>query len=466
MTEETFQIIQNILGYVQITFYGICLAWFLSKTYCAKQNRKLSSIVVFLSYMGFYVLRITIFDVPGWISCIVVLVILMLFLRKKEKPRIKFLIFLIITWYCVLNICMLIELSLYQIVTNMLFAKFESMEIFLTQLMVLYGIGSVLKVYLFFGMMIMLEKRIRMCSDDMQEREMRYLLLMPVAGVLFGNIIRKVLLVVKDEIYFDMYEEFPTLLVIVPAVSILFYFGILFSISGYSSMVALQKEKKKNFVEEQKVQALKNRMEEVEQFYDVARRMKHDMRNHVSAIKGLIAKGDFDEVDTYINAMDQSMGGFDFSIKTGNAVTDVIINDFRKKSQKAGVDFNADFIFEEELRIEAFDIGIVISNLLENALEACISEKVIDEKGKIQITGRKKKRFYLIEVKNSFHGQLVWEEKTGFPKSTKTENQSLHGIGLENVSKVAEKYLGSMNIKVLDDVFCVTVMLQEREEAV
>ena len=38
-----------------------------------------------------------------------------------------------------------------------------------------------------------------------------------------------------------------------------------------------------------------------------------------------------------------------------------------------------------------------------------------------------------------------------------------HGIGLKNVKNVADHYLGDMDIKIKNDVFKVTVMLQQKE---
>ena len=54
--------------------------------------------------------------------------------------------------------------------------------------------------------------------------------------------------------------------------------------------------------------------------------MKHEMKNHLTNIKGLIESGNYGDMGNYISRMDESMDAFEFSIKTGNAVTDVIVN--------------------------------------------------------------------------------------------------------------------------------------------
>ena len=88
-------------------------------------------------------------------------------------------------------------------------------------------------------------------------------------------------------------------------------------------------------------------------------------------------------------------------------------------------------------------------------------------KGFIRLSLKRKKQFLLLEVENSFDGNLpVWEGGS-FPATTKQSTLpriiTEHGIGLENVRDMAERYFGGVNIKVKGDIFHVTVMLQQRE---
>ena len=84
----------------------------------------------------------------------------------------------------------------------------------------------------------------------------------------------------------------------------------------------------------------------------------------------------------------------------------------------------------------------------------------------ISIASRQKKKFFLIEVRNSFEGEIVMDADTNLPISTKGNwaSGSLHGIGLSNVKREAEKYMGDLDIKVKKNEFSVTVLLQERRQ--
>ena len=104
-------------------------------------------------------------------------------------------------------------------------------------------------------------------------------------------------------------------------------------------------------------------------------------------------------------------------------------------------------------------MGIILQNLLQNALEAC--EKVSEGERFIVLAGKKKGRFFLIEVKNSFVGEVVFGQD-GLPATTKKEDVPMHGIGLSNVRQETEKYMGELEITLDNQVFEAAVMIQEK----
>ena len=113
---------------------------------------------------------------------------------------------------------------------------------------------------------------------------------------------------------------------------------------------------------------------------------------------------------------------------------------------------------EECAASDALNQCIILQNLPQNALEAC--EKVNESKRFIGLRGKRKGRFFLIEVKNSFMGEVVFGQD-GLPATTK-EDVPMHGIGLSNVRREAEKYMGELELKVNQQEFSATVLLQER----
>ena len=283
-----------------------------------------------------------------------------------------------------------------------------------------------------------------------------------------GSMITKIivgLLTVKiDDELFILFDEKPDLLWKMPLVAVLIFAGEAALIYFWQRYRILLAERQKHFVEEQQVRAMKKRLEEAENFYGSIRRVRHEMKNHMANIKGLAGAGEYGEIEEYVRRMDETMQELEYKYVTGNAVTDVIINDKCRRAEKAGIRFDADFRYGGEIPV--FDMGIILNNLLDNAIEAC--EKLETGKGFIRLSLKRKKQFLILYVENSFDGAVPISKGSPLPPTTK---QSIlpgiiteHGIGLENVRDIAERYFGGVNIKVKGDVFHVTVMLQQENQ--
>ena len=89
--------------------------------------------------------------------------------------------------------------------------------------------------------------------------------------------------------------------------------------------------------------------------------------------------------------------------------------------------------------MEAFDLSVLLNNALENAVEACSREA--EGPLEISLTSRQQGSLFLISVKNTCTEEPVW--KDGIPVSTKKDN-GIHGQGIGNIEKIAEKYEGTL----------------------
>ncbi|GFI04557.1 hypothetical protein IMSAGC005_03409 [Lachnospiraceae bacterium] len=283
-------------------------------------------------------------------------------------------------------------------------------------------------------------------------------------GSMITRIISGLITVKIEDEFFILFDKKPDLLWEVPMIAVLIFIGEATLIYFWQKYRILLAERQKHFIEEQQVKAMKKRLEEAENFYGSIRKVRHEMKNHMANIKGLAGAGEYGEIEDYVRRMDETMQELEYKYVTGNAVTDVIINDKCRRAEKAGIRFDADFRYGGEIPV--FDMGIILNNLLDNAIEAC--EKLETGKGFIHLSLKQKKQFLLLEVENSFDGAVPVQSGGGL--ALPTTKQSIlpgiiaeHGIGLENVRDVAEKYFGGVNIKVKGDVFHVTVMLQQGE---
>lgn len=351
--------------------------------------------------------------------------------------------------------------SLYFILERSLPCPMEPLETIFLRAAVLVTLFLLSHAALFSAMLYALQRRLQKQRIPLYWQDLCYLALAPSAGILFGQVISRLLIEFKDGMLLQLYERHPVFLAVLPVLALLFYACAWLTIAFQQNMAALREEQAVHYIEYQQTQAIRARIHEAEQFYARIRQLKHEMRGHLTNIKGLAQSGEYASLGDYIARIDESISGFERTLQTGNPVTDVIVNDIRRRSLAAGVRFQADFHYPELGAFDAFDIGIILQNLLQNAMEAC--EKVGQGAGYIRLTGKRRGRFFLIEVKNSFAGKLEFGSD-GLPVTTKKEDVFMHGVGLSNVRRETEKYMGELELKADHQEFSATVLLQERSD--
>lgn len=467
MSEAQYRIFQNVITAAEILVYAGSLAYFFYPFMMRGRERKRSKEKkVFMVSVAYLLLFLAGMIVPieRWL-CMVLLAVILTASSKYLDMNPKLCFLLLIFFLCLQNISRLMSESLYHVLIERFVWNQTQITIIFRNAAVAYSIYILLTLLIFAVMLRLLRMKLSDCTLEPDMRELCYLGLIPVAGLLFVNVISRLFVAVQGNEVFQLYVQHPAFLWIVPLIAFLFYAGMIVAVVSYCQMAALREEREKYFVKEQQLQALQERMEEVEQFYTGIRRLQHEMKGHLTNIRGLAESGKYAEMEQYITKMNAGIDAFELTVKTGNAVTDVIVNDKKKAAEKAGVMFQTEFAYPQSGKYDAYDIGIILNNLLANALEAC--EKISGKERYILLSGRQKRKFFLIEVKNSFEGEIELDRKTNLPISTKQQDipqdhRSLHGIGLSNVKREVEKYMGDLKMSTKKNEFRVTVMLQER----
>ena len=183
-------------------------------------------------------------------------------------------------------------------------------------------------------------------------------------GSMIASMVNSLLVVKIDTGVFLLFDEKPDLLWKVPMIAMFIFAGEAAVVYFWQRYRVLFAKRQKHFVEEQQVKAMKQRLEEAENFYGSIRKVRHEMKNHMANIKGLAETGQYGEIDEYIQRMDASMQALEYKYATGNAVTDVIINDKWRRAEKAGIRFETDFCYSGGIPV--FDLGIIQKVIQDN----------------------------------------------------------------------------------------------------
>ena len=202
---------------------------------------------------------------------------------------------------------------------------------------------------------------------------------------------------------------------------------------------------------EQEEHSLNRYVEEAKARYDETKSFRHDIRNHIAVMKNLLQSGKLAEAVSYMADMDDMAEKMSFPCSTNNPVVDILVGNKLGIAKSMGIDADCSLLLPYPCDIKDIDICIVLSNALDNAIQAVKSLDAGIEKY-IRVSGRIQGDFLMIEVENSFHGKDTFKK----------------GTGLSNVKKVAEKYGGAMSIEKQENkvVLHVLLILSQSPESV
>ncbi len=220
-----------------------------------------------------------------------------------------------------------------------------------------------------------------------------------------------------------------------------------------------QRQEQDQRVLQRQIMDMQSHIREVEQIYARIQGVRHDLGNHAQALSGLIHKGQYEEAKRYTSRLKEAGDGLAFEISTGNPITDVILNEKNKQAKEQNIRFVSRFSYPSCKHLDVFDVNIILSNGLENALEASRFAK----EPFVELESRQVKNAWLIKIVNGVSEDFSPKDSNGFLRSTKNTPQ-LHGFGLKNIREVAEKYYGKMEIAPAEGkdgkLVILTVMLQ------
>ena len=275
-------------------------------------------------------------------------------------------------------------------------------------------------------------------------------LILPCVTVLLINFtIRLIIFSADNGANFLIYERVPPTIFLLPCVSLLLLGVIISSVILFKNFAQFKAEEQKNLFLENQISEIHKEISELDEIYSDIRGLKHDLRNHLENIYFFIRGNS--EAEKYFKNMAATVEKLNFADKTGNAITDIILHRFRQQAIKKNISFSANFIFAK--KFDTYDICVILNNALENAIEATC--KISGEKF-ISIKSFERGNLYFIEVENNFIGAIDKNFAT-----TKAD-KNLHGIGLENIRRRAQKYLGDIEISTDKNIFRLTVMLYKK----
>lgn len=198
----------------------------------------------------------------------------------------------------------------------------------------------------------------------------------------------------------------------------------------------------------------KQSFQKMEESYNRTREIRHDMKNHILSLKGIAEGGSKEELLNYLEKMTDALEEATYISMSKNSAIDAIINEKMLMAQKNNISTHFDVVPLNDKSVPSMDICTILSNALDNAIEACVkienpTERYID----IKITAE---NGIFISVSNP--SIEAPKKRAGIFISSKKDKEN-HGLGLKSIKRTVDKHGGDMLVKYENGVFTLVAEL-------
>ena len=172
--------------------------------------------------------------------------------------------------------------------------------------------------------------------------------------------------------------------------------------------------------------------------YEQTKSFRHDIKNHLSVLDGLLRSGDLEESREYLKKLEAVSEALSFPYQTGNPIVDILLGEKLGLAKEIAAEVS--LVLPKPCGIDELDLCVLFANALNNAIAACrgsTGDKVI------RIGGKRQGELYMLTFENTCSDGPL-------PPA---------GTGLSNIKAVAEKYHGAVLTEKSGGWFYLSVLL-------
>ena len=228
---------------------------------------------------------------------------------------------------------------------------------------------------------------------------------------------------------------------------LMLFFNAIFLLMAISinRNVRLQHENQLLSMQQQRYESLKAAIEET-------RQARHDLRHQLCQLAALAEEGNLEKIKAYLSGAVSRIPSLELHF-CENRAADGVVGYYCALAKREQIPFSVQLDLPECLPVDEINLCLVLSNLLENALEASL--RTAPARRRIELTAYLHgNSLALIQVENTYDG--VIREKDGVFQSSKRKGE---GVGIQSVRHIAEKSGGVSTVTYQDGLFCAKVML-------
>lgn len=181
------------------------------------------------------------------------------------------------------------------------------------------------------------------------------------------------------------------------------------------------------------------------------RKFRHDMSNHIICIDALSQEKKYDEMQSYLSSLRDSLVSLKEKYQTGHMMVNAIVNHIASKYEDVNLIWKG--FLPDKLQISNMDLCVIFSNALENAFFAAFQ---CEENKKVKVTVKSISNSLAVTVENNMSSKV--NEING-KIITKKPDKKNHGLGLINIMESVDKNGGAFEYNYTDETFIIDIVL-------
>ena len=197
-------------------------------------------------------------------------------------------------------------------------------------------------------------------------------------------------------------------------------------------------------------------MKDINVMYNEILHIRHDIKKCINCAEVLLSQEKYTEAEQYLaDLSSEKLGTIQQYVVLKSGVISAVINSKLSecKRENIHIETSVSDCFDN---FSEMDISILLANLFDNAIEACMKLK----EGRYLTFNINLHRGYLrILMKNRADGTLVNNSQL---KTTKMDKKN-HGFGIKTITEITEKYNGIHDFQLIDDEFVADIWLEKNE---
>lgn len=185
------------------------------------------------------------------------------------------------------------------------------------------------------------------------------------------------------------------------------------------------------------------------------RKFRHDLHAHTVVLEEISKRIGDPQLQEYIAKMRKN--SIDYTVKTysGIAAVDAVVSEIAVRAKKSHISIQWEGTLNGMKDIAVYDLCVIFSNLLTNAMEAC--QKLEEDLRIIYVKTYCFEKNIYINIGNSCKKKVLLEEN-GTIKTEKSDKRN-HGFGTKNILDIVKKNEGSIKYITEPEWFEVKIVM-------